>query len=264
MKLRDRLEPYVRLLRTDPWGYPLVHPKGAFVVVLGADRRETGTHYTPKSLTERIVEETLTPLVYDGPAKGAPRAEWKLKTPEQLLDLKVCDPAMGSGAFLVQACRFLSARLVEAWAIEEAAGRVVDLTGQVHEPRTSVESMPPGVEARAENRAAHRRRALPLRRRPEPARRRAGEALAVAGHALEGAPFGFLDHNLRRGDSLLGISRLEQLTELSMTPKEQAQGRLFGKSVRQAVERGVGDPPSASRDAHPRHPRRRGDGHARR
>ena len=73
VKLRDRLEPYVRLMRTDPWGYPLVHPKGAFVVVLGTDRRETGTHYTPKNLTERIVEETLTALVYDGPANGAAR-----------------------------------------------------------------------------------------------------------------------------------------------------------------------------------------------
>src|SRR5690606_11587174 len=45
VNLRERLEPYVHLLRTDPWGYPLVHPKGAFVVVLGTDRRETGTHY---------------------------------------------------------------------------------------------------------------------------------------------------------------------------------------------------------------------------
>lgn len=236
VKLRDRLAPYVRLMRTDPWGYPLVHPKGAFVVVLGADRRETGTHYTPKSLTERIVEETLTPLVYDGPAKGAPRAEWKLKTPEQLLDLKVCDPAMGSGAFLVQACRFLSARLVEAWAIEEAAGRVVDLTGQVHEPRTSVECMPPSVEARAENarRIVAERCLYGVDLNPL--------AVELAKLSLwlvtlsKGRPFGFLDHNLRRGDSLLGISRLKQLTELSMTPTEQTQGRLFGKKVRQAVE----------------------------
>lgn len=236
VKLRDRLEPYVRLLRTDPWGYPLVHPKGAFVVVLGADRRETGTHYTPKSLTERIVEETLTPLVYDGPAKGAPRAAWKLKTPEQLLDLRVCDPAMGSGAFLVQACRFLSARLVEAWAIEEGVGRVVDLTGQVHEPRTSVEAMPPGVETRAENarRIVAERCLYGVDLNPL--------AVELAKLSLwlvtlsKGRPFGFLDHNLRRGDSLLGISRLEQLTELSMTPKEQVQGRLFGKNVRQAVE----------------------------
>lgn len=239
VKLRDRLEPYVRLLRTDPWGYPLVHPKGAFVVVLGADRRETGTHYTPKSLTERIVEETLTPLVYDGPAKGAPRAEWKLKTPEQLLDLKICDPAMGSGAFLVQACRFLSARLAEAWSIEEAAGRVVDLTGQLHEPRTRVEIMPPGVEVRAENarRIVAERCLYGVDLNPL--------AVELAKLSLwlvtlsKGRPFGFLDHNLRRGDSLLGISRLEQLTELSLDPSAAKQRRLFGKAIEDAVAEAV-------------------------
>lgn len=239
VRLRDRLVPYARLMRTDPWGYPLVHPKGAFVVVLGADRRETGTHYTPKSLTERIVEETLTPLVYDGPAKGAPRAEWKLKTPEQLLDLKVCDPAMGSGAFLVQACRFLSARLVEAWSIEEAAGRVVDLTGQVHEPRTSVERMPPGVEARAENarRIVAERCLYGIDLNPL--------AVELAKLSLwlvtlsKGRPFGFLDHNLRCGDSLLGISRLEHLTELSLDPSATKQGRLFGKAIERAVAEAV-------------------------
>jgi hypothetical protein len=229
----------VRLIRTDPWGYPLVHPKGAFVVVLGPDRRETGTHYTPKSLTERIVEETLTPLVYDGPAKGAPRAEWKLKTPEQLLDLKVCDPAMGSGAFLVQACRFLSARLVEAWAIEEAAGRVVDLTGQVHEPRTSVERMPAGEEARAENarRIVAERCLYGVDLNPL--------AVELAKLSLwlvtlsKGRPFGFLDHNLRCGDSLLGISRLEQLTELLLDPAATKQGRPFGKAIEHAVAEAV-------------------------
>jgi len=239
VKLRDRLKPNVRLLRTDPWGYPLVHPKGAFVVVLGADRRETGTHYTPKSLTERIVEETLTPIVYDGPAKGAPRAEWKLRTPEQLLDLKVCDPAMGSGAFIVQACRFLSARLVEAWAIEEAAGHVVDLTGQVHEQRTSVESMPPGVEVRAENarRIVAERCLYGVDLNPL--------AVELAKLSLwlvtlsKGRPFGFLDHNLRRGDSLLGISRLEQLTELSLDPSTTRQRRLFGKAIERAVAEAV-------------------------
>ena len=239
VKLRDRLAPYVRLMRTDPWGYPLVHPKGAFVVVLGADRRETGTHYTPKNLTERIVEETLTPLVYDGPARGAPRAEWKLKMPEQLLDLKVCDPAMGSGAFLVQACRFLSARLVEAWAIEEAAGRVIDLTGQVHEPRTSVETMPPRVEARAENarRIVAERCLYGVDLNPL--------AVELAKLSLwlvtlsKGRPFGFLDHNLRRGDSLLGINRLAQLMGLSLDPSAARQGRLFGKAIERAVAAAV-------------------------
>jgi len=239
VKLRDRLAPYVRLMRTDPWGYPLVHPKGAFVVVLGADRRETGTHYTPKSLTERIVEETLTPLVYEGPTKGAPRSEWKLKIPEQLLELKVCDPAMGSGAFLVQACRFLSARLVEAWAVEEQAGRVVDPTGNVHEPHTSFESMPPSIEARAENarRIVAERCLYGVDLNPL--------AVELAKLSLwlvtlsKGRPFGFLDHNLRRGDSLLGISRLEQLTELSLDSKTSSQGRLFGKTIQTEVAEAV-------------------------
>lgn len=238
-KLRDRLEPFVQLLRTDPWGYPLIHPKGAFVVVLGANRRETGTHYTPKSLTEHIVQEALTPLVYDGPAKGAARAEWKLNTPRQILDLKICDPAMGSGAFLVQACRFLSARLVEAWAVEEAAGRVVDLTGQAHEPRSSVESMPPGVEVRAEyaRRIVAERCLYGVDLNPL--------AVELAKLSLwlvtlsKGRPFGFLDHNLRCGDSLLGIYRLDQFTELSLDPSATKQRRLFGPSVERAVAEAV-------------------------
>jgi hypothetical protein len=75
-KLRDRVKPYAHLLRTDPWGYPLVYPAGAFIVTTGSDRRETGTHYTPKSLTEAIVAETLTPVAYVGPAEGTPREQW--------------------------------------------------------------------------------------------------------------------------------------------------------------------------------------------
>ena len=60
-----------------------------FAVALGGDRRETGTHYTPKSLTESIVEKTLEPLVYVGPAEGKPREEWQLKSSSELLELKI-------------------------------------------------------------------------------------------------------------------------------------------------------------------------------
>ena len=109
-QLRDRLKPFFHFLRTDPWGYPLVYPHNSFIVTTGSDRRETGTHYTPKSLTERIVTTTLEPVVYVGPAEGKSREEWKLKSSGEILDLKVCDPAMGSGAFLVQACRYLGER----------------------------------------------------------------------------------------------------------------------------------------------------------
>lgn len=52
-------------------------------------------------------------------------------------------------------------------------------------------------------------------------------------------PFGFLDHNLRCGDSLLGIHRLDQLTQLSMTPNAQGQLRLFGQNIEQAVREAI-------------------------
>jgi hypothetical protein len=40
------------------------------MVTGGPERRQTGTHYTPKSLTEKIVTETLEPIVYVGPSEG--------------------------------------------------------------------------------------------------------------------------------------------------------------------------------------------------
>jgi hypothetical protein len=82
---------------------------GQLVIQPGAERRRTSSHYTPASLTAPIVRRTLEPLLA---AMGA--------TPpsERLLDLKVCDPAMGSGAFLVEACRFLADQVVAAWTRE--------------------------------------------------------------------------------------------------------------------------------------------------
>ena len=71
------------------------------------ERRRTGSHYTPRDLTEPIVRHALRPILERLGADA---------TPAQILDLKVCDPAMGSGAFLVEACRQLAERLVEAWA----------------------------------------------------------------------------------------------------------------------------------------------------
>ncbi len=235
-KLARRLLPFADLIRADSWGTMLVYKPGSFAVVHGSDRRETGTHYTPKSLTESIVEKTLEPIVYSGPAEGEPLERWKLKTSTEILDLKVCDPAMGSGAFLVQVCRYLAERLVEAWAREESAGKVISADGIVLDAIGKADPLPKSLDER-----------LIVARRLIAERCLYGvdvNPLAVELAKLsiwlvtmaKGRPFGFLDHNLRSGDSLLGIHRLDQLTKLTMSPKEQAQGRLFGKSVRQAVE----------------------------
>ncbi len=234
-KLRDRVKPYAHLLRTDPWGYPLVYPAGAFIVTTGSDRRETGTHYTPKSLTEAIVAETLTPVAYVGPAEGTPRDQWVLKSPAELLDLKICDPAMGSGAFLVQACRWLSDRLVEAWSQVEATGKTVSVDGEVLEAGVAKEPLPRDSEARTviARRLIAERCLYGVDLNPL--------AVELAKLSIwlvtlaKGRPFGFLDHNLRCGDSLLGIHRLDQLTELSMSPGGKGQQRLFGQNIERAV-----------------------------
>jgi hypothetical protein len=237
--LRDRLKPYFHFLRTDRWGYPLVYPKGTFMVIGGPDRRETGTHYTPKSFTEVIVENTLEPLVYSGPSEGRERGEWRLRSPEELLDLKICDPAMGSGAFLVQVCRWLSERLVEAWASVEREGKFVTSEGEV--------TAEPGVRE-------------PLRKdtdeRLVAARRLIAErclygvdmnplAVELAKLSIwlvtlaKGRPFGFLDHNLRCGDSLLGITTVEQIEYLDMMPGKGSAKKLFAAKIDRAVSEAI-------------------------
>jgi len=66
-------------------------------------RKRTGTYYTPKVLTTEVVRRTLGPLLAER------------KTPEEILSLKILDPAMGSGAFLVAAAEELAEALVSAW-----------------------------------------------------------------------------------------------------------------------------------------------------
>ncbi len=79
---------------------------GSLILQPTAERRRSGSHYTPRALTEPIVAEAFRPWLE--------RCHHK-PTAEQILALKVCDPAMGSGAFLVAVCRFLAGWLVQAW-----------------------------------------------------------------------------------------------------------------------------------------------------
>lgn len=240
-ELAERIRPFTNLLRTDAWDDPIVYRDNSFMVTLGADRRETGTHYTPKSLTETIVTTTLEPVVYVGPAEGKPREEWTLKSSREILDLKVCDPAMGSGAFLVQACRYLGEKLVEAWLHEESAGKAITVDGEALDQLGAEEPLPSQLDER-----------LTIARRLVAERCLYGvdvNPLAVELAKLsiwlvtlaKGRPFGFLDHNLRSGDSLLGIHRLEQLTRLRMDTESgrQYQLRIFGQNVEAAFNEAI-------------------------
>ena len=85
---------------------PTPVPKGAMIFQPSDERRKSGSHYTPSSLTGPIVEAALEPVLKQlGPTP----------TPAQILNLKVCDLAMGSAAFLVEACRQLGDALSKAW-----------------------------------------------------------------------------------------------------------------------------------------------------
>ncbi|HWQ22581.1 MAG TPA: DNA methyltransferase [Gaiellaceae bacterium] len=217
-ELVERALPFAGLVRDDVYGDPMVFREGHVYVTQSPFRRSTGTHYTPPSLTEPIVQYALEPVVYRGPADGRPREEWELKRPSELLALKVCDIAMGSAAFLVAACRYLAARLVEAWEQhpEEAPADVGsdleerDLTAR----RLVAERCLYGVDVN------------PL-------------AVEIAKVSLwlttlrRDRPFTFLDHALRCGDSLLGLTSLEQLEALSLKPEEA--GSVLLEPAREAI-----------------------------
>ncbi len=93
--LYQRVLPYAGLLRLDTFGRPVVITAGSIYVTAGADRRSTGTHYTPKSLTEPIVQHALDPLVYVGPAEG--RRQGRLATAPGARDAGAEDLRHGDG-----------------------------------------------------------------------------------------------------------------------------------------------------------------------
>lgn len=175
---------------------------GRFVLQPNAERRRSGSHYTPRSLTAPIVAKTLAPLLAAlprrSPRRGAPPAEGP--SSQDLLALKICDPAMGSGAFLVEVVRQLGDHLVAAWRREGQGGALLPAHGPAHDSEDAT--------ARA-RRLVAQRCIYGVDRNPQ--------AVTLAKLSLwlitlaKDKPFSFLDHALRCGDSLVGLD-IEQLT----------------------------------------------------
>ncbi len=229
-ELYRRVKPFANLIRDDHLGDPVVIPAGSVYVTAGTTRRATGTHYTPKSLTEPIVQHTLEPLVFIGPAEGHKRDNWKLKQPAELLDLKICDMAMGSGAFLVQVLRYMSERLVEAWnALSDDPQEVPKLTVEGAPPTGSPADILIPVEP--EERIVLARRLIADRciygvdKNPL--------AVEMAKLSLwlitlkKDTAFTFLDHALKCGDSLVGVD-LEQLRNWSLEKSDKPMLVMLG------------------------------------
>ncbi|MEU4663656.1 DNA methyltransferase [Micromonospora chalcea] len=222
--LARRARPWWGLLRADLRDLPTVFPAGSVLFTQFGDRRATGTHYTPRELAEEVVTHTLAPLCFSpGPAQGVTdEARWEPKSAEDVLRLKVLDPAMGSGAFLVAACRFLAEVVVRAWRRDGLPAELSDLAN--------------GNPDREDLLLAARRlvaaRCLYGVDRDDMAVELAKLSLWLVTLA-KGKPFGFLDHALRCGDSLVGITSLDQLTAFHLDPEAGRfqHSRFFGDLV---------------------------------
>jgi len=215
-----RVLPFWGLIRSDLRGLPVVLLPGSQFVTQTSTRRNMGAQYTTKALAEEVVQYALEPLVYDpGPHNEPDPERWKLRPPGAILGLRICDPAVGSGAILTAAGRYLADRLVESVVAHGPgegpfAARLADLASASPEEqvvlsrREIVDHCLYGVD---KNPVAAEMAKL---------------SLWLTTMARE-RPFTFLDHAIQVGDSLLGITDLEQLRWLHLNPAERRGQRGF-------------------------------------
>ena len=194
-------------------------------------RKDSGSYYTPDDLVGLIVEETVEPLArrrmdaFNAEAARLASGELpehrrmgRLKTldpAERLLELKVCDPAMGSGHFLVNLVDHLADQVIAAMAEAEALadGYVSPLTERIDAIRNT-------IIANAEDRGwtfdpaqlddRHVIRRMVLKRcvygvDKNPMAVELAKVSLWLHTFTVGAPLSFLDHHLRCGDSLFGV-----------------------------------------------------------
>lgn len=235
-ELLAQAKPVERFLQ--PLG--IVRPGGLYVTY-GQDRRSSGAHYTPPTLTEPVVRRTLEHQVYVN-ADGKPGllVEPKLiKTPQEILALRVCDPAMGSGAFLVQATRYLAERLVDAWErmTAEQPGAILTMPFGTPSQGKASESLMP--ESR-EERIVFARRYVAERCIYGVDMNRLAVEMAKLSLWLTtlstDRPFTFVDHALKHGNSLVGLS-LAQIRNFTWKPITTDFGPLFAQQTEeQAVK----------------------------
>jgi len=206
-------------------------PEDRFFLRVGLGRKASGSYYTPQPFVRFLVQETLGPQLAERSPKEDPH-------PGRILEIRVLDPATGSGHFLVEACRFLgealyeSCRLCDELAIqaeekaEKATGTTREnLIRQAAGLRNRVEDLPdpenkllaymPSRATDGEESGLSQKKAEALCRRLVAVHCLYGVdknplAVELAKLSLwlesyaEGLPLTFMDHRLIRGDSLTG------------------------------------------------------------
>lgn len=227
-----------------------------------AARHTSGSYYTPDDLVMLIIERAVGPLVKEKIAAFRTRAAElksdrrpaaerlaeleKLDPASAILTLKVCDPAMGSGHFLVSLVDWMADAVLEAQVEAETLvdwdAYVTPLAARVAEVRAKIlgEARKRGwpiVEAQLDDRHVVRRMVL---KRVVYGVDKNPMAVELAKVALwlhsftVGAPLSFLDHHLRSGDSVIGAFVRPTVDAL------QARGALFNLGQIARVEQVAG------------------------
>jgi type I restriction-modification system DNA methylase subunit len=166
------------------------------------ERKATGSYYTPEYVVEYIVEETLSPLVDDIRSSLVGQSAFDeggfaSEFAEGVFDLKILDPAMGSGHFLTSAIDYLAREIIDAQE-RQAAQEGIETVDEEHDinwaRRQVAQRCIYGVDLN------------PL------AVELAKVSLWLRTLAAE-QPLAFLDHHLKTGNSLVGsdIGEIEEL-----------------------------------------------------
>ncbi|MDF5712431.1 MAG: N-6 DNA methylase [Rhizonema sp. NSF051] len=159
-----------------------------FDLVLGSDRKTTGSYYTPPQLVQQLIKTALEPVIEEKVRSALPDA---LKRYEQaLLSLKIVDPACGSGHFLLAAARRLGKELAKIRTGEAEPG-YLPLRQAI---RDVIQNCIYGVDINP--------LAVDLCK----------VALWIEGFA-SGMPLNFLDHRIKCGNSLVGVLDISCLEE---------------------------------------------------
>lgn len=181
---------YESLLELVPDLQGLSHQASARLAFVGDDETEastrgntrklTGSYYTPDSLVQELIKSALEPVISQA-VKGNPQ-----RPVEALLALTVCDPACGSGHFLLSAARRLADEVALHRAAAEREGGAPTPSDYRHALRDVVSRCIYGVDKNP--------MAIQL----------AKTALWLEAYSPD-RPLSFVDHHLRVGDALLGV-----------------------------------------------------------
>ncbi len=167
------------------------------------ERKATGSYYTPDYIVNYIVKNTIDPVVDERWQKASERNESRI---DATLSVKVLDPAMGSGHFLVGALEHISARLMEAVRIEAESGRIPDDA----KDRYTLEWAKREVASHCIYGVDLNYLAVEL----------AKVSLWLKTIAMD-KPLSFLDHRLKCGNSLIGA----RLADLKEYPSSERRGK---------------------------------------